>query len=221
MLSLAEELMLLALKDDKGSVVFSASTALPYGLAGALLMDLVFQERIALSEGKVQLVDTVSTNNPLLDETLDLIRQDTKSRKTGEWVRRIHGKVKDIDKRITDQLVTKKILKHQKTKVLWVFNVERYPTLDSVPELAIRARIKGIIFENKPYIARDIALISLIKACDLVDEVFGSEGRKVAKQKIKEISEDEAIGKAITQVVEEIIMMIIITTTVTTTVVTS
>ncbi len=39
-LNLAEELLLLALNEEKGTVVFAASTALPYGLAGALLIEL-------------------------------------------------------------------------------------------------------------------------------------------------------------------------------------
>lgn len=43
---LAEELMLLALNDEKGYVLFAASSALPYGLMGAVLMELVLQGKL-------------------------------------------------------------------------------------------------------------------------------------------------------------------------------
>ena len=39
MLTLPEELLLLGLHDKKGTVVSSASMALPYGLAGAVLLE--------------------------------------------------------------------------------------------------------------------------------------------------------------------------------------
>ncbi len=40
-LNLAEELLLLAMHEEKGTVLLRAATALPYGLAGALVIELV------------------------------------------------------------------------------------------------------------------------------------------------------------------------------------
>ena len=48
-LMLPEHLLLLALRDDKGSVVQSSAMALPYGLAGALVMELSMRHRVSLS----------------------------------------------------------------------------------------------------------------------------------------------------------------------------
>ena len=39
MLNLLEELLLLALDDEKGKIISSSSLALPYGLSGAILLE--------------------------------------------------------------------------------------------------------------------------------------------------------------------------------------
>jgi len=41
-----EELLLLALDDEKGKIIFSSSSALPYGLRGALLLELALVKKI-------------------------------------------------------------------------------------------------------------------------------------------------------------------------------
>ena len=46
MLNLMEELLLLALDDEKGKIIFSSSSALPYGLRGALLFELALVKKI-------------------------------------------------------------------------------------------------------------------------------------------------------------------------------
>jgi len=46
MLNLMEELLLLALDDEKGKIIFSSSSALPYGLRGALLLELALVKKI-------------------------------------------------------------------------------------------------------------------------------------------------------------------------------
>lgn len=220
MLSLAEELMLLALRDDKGSVLFSASTALPYGLSGAVLLDLLFQEKITIKENKVKSTTSKLPDEEILKETLTLIRNSTKERKLQYWVQHIHSKIKKLDKRVTNGLVEKGILKHEEAKVLWVFSVDRYPTLDAVPELEIRRKIKNVVLNRHEPAEREIALISLVKACELVNEVFEKGERKQAKKRIKEIIEDEAVGKAVSQVVQEIttaVMTVIIASTAATT----
>jgi|GEM_PF-4255314 len=51
MLNLAEELLLLALQDEKGTVLASAAGSLSYGLAGALLMELALRSRLHKRKG--------------------------------------------------------------------------------------------------------------------------------------------------------------------------
>jgi hypothetical protein len=204
MLSLAEELMLLALKDEKGSVIMSASTALPYGLAGALLLDLFFRQKITFNGKTVEVVDPAPTGDTLLDETLTLISGTEKHKTAKYWVQKIERKIKKLRDRIADQLVQKEILKPEEHRLLWVFQYQRYPTVNISPEMEIRQRIRNIVLLNHPPDDKDRALISLVKACSLVNEIFSGEERRQAKKRIKEITEEEKIGKAVSYVVAEI-----------------
>jgi len=204
MLSLAEKLMLLALHDEKGSVVFSASSALQYGLAGALILDLFFQNKITLAEKNIRVIDATPTNDPLLDQVLALIHSSEKQKDSKHWIYKIDRKVKGIKNQITDALVQKEILRREEHRLLWVFHYKRYPTRNISPEQEIRQRIHHIVLMNHSPDETDRALISLMKACSLINEVFPKEQRKQAKKRIKEIAEDEKIGEAVSAIVAEI-----------------
>ncbi len=204
MLMLPEKLMLLALRDDKGSVVFSASTALPYALAGAVLLELFFRKHISMEKQKVRLLDAKGTGELVLDRTLRLIQESSKQRDVKHWVNRIQRNMKNLKRDITKNLVQKGILRQEGRRILWVFEVKRYPTRDAVPEMEIKQHIRSIVVYGHPPSEEDIALLSLVQACGLVGEIFPKEERKQAKQRLKELTRDEVVGKAVSKTVAEI-----------------
>ena len=70
MLNLMEELLLLALDDEKGKIISSSSCALPYGLRGALLLELFLAEKIDIVDKKIGVIDKSNTGNEVLGFTL-------------------------------------------------------------------------------------------------------------------------------------------------------
>ena len=223
MLTLSEKLLLLALHDEKGSVVFSASMALPYGLTGALLIELYLANKITFVDKKVQVIDATTTNNELLNEALALIDNSTKLRSAEYWLSTISSKVKGIQQRLANQLVDKGILAEQEQTFLWVLKSTRYPTQDAKPEHDIRQQLKDIVLDGQNATEEDIALLSLVEVCELIAEVFNKDDRKFAQKRIKELAIDEEISKAISQTVEQItaaLLIIIVTSTAATSVVT-
>ena len=204
MLTLAEQLLLLSLHDEKGSVLASASTALPYGLAGATILDLYFEERITFNNTQVHVVDQMPTGNELLDEVLALLSHTTNTHDIKYWIRRMRRKVNDLTDRVAERLVAQHILAQEEHQFLWVINYQRYPTQDSLPEAALRDTLRAIIVDDQPPTESETALLSLIKACNLFREIFPREERKIAAQKITTIIEDEAVGKAVSATVREV-----------------
>ena len=87
-LSLAEELLLLSLRDDKGTVVNSASMGLPFGLAGAVLMELALQEKIRIEGKKLVAAPAGEIGDAILDRlvhnayTLNLTGESMRKRQT-------------------------------------------------------------------------------------------------------------------------------------------
>ena len=59
------------------------------------------------------------------------------------------------------------------------------------------------MLHDHPADEANVALISLMKACGLVNEVFSRDERKAATRKIKELAESEQFGKAVSAVVTE------------------
>ena len=204
MLTLPEELMLLALRDEKGSVIFSASTALPYGLAGAVLLELFFKGKITYGNKKIQVIDKSTIDDPVLNEALNLIKNSSKDRNPKYWVQKINNKVKKLKQRVIDNLVAQQILNREGHKILWFFNIDRYPTLDVVPEMEIRTTIRNIVLNDHEATEREIALLSLMKACSLINEVFQRSERKLAKKKIKELLENQKMSKDVSSAVNAI-----------------
>src|SRR5512136_398316 len=109
-LSLAEELLLLALNDEKGTVSIAASMGLPYGLAGALLIELQEGGLIRIEGKELVPASAGPVKDDLLGEILGTLRSSRKTRTLGHWVAvfgRTGGKIK---KRLLTRLVAKRIL---------------------------------------------------------------------------------------------------------------
>ena len=106
---------------------------------------------------------------------------------------------------------------------MWIINYNRYPTQNSQPELDVRNRIKQIVLDDAEPTEAEIALMSLVLACELIGEIFENDDKKVAKERIKALSKGQKISKAVSKTVEEIMvaLMVIFTTTAVTATVTS
>ena len=219
MLNLMEELLLLAIDDDKGKILSSSSCALPYGLRGALLLELFLAEKIDVVDKKIVVINKNNTGNEVLDNALNIIDTYHKQKTVKFWITKLTSKMKELRKDLLNQLISKGILEQQDKKVLWVIPATRYPTKNPVIENRVRKRIIGIVLHNEKLDERSSMLISLINACELIKEVFPKDNLKDAKKKIKNIIQDEKVGKAITsQVSDEImttVMLLMMTTTIT------
>ncbi len=203
-LNLAEELYLIALHDEKGTVLGAASIALEYGLAGALVLELVLRDRLKLKEKKLVPIGAKPLDDGILNEAFSLIRQSSKDRKPDYWVQKLPSAIKKMKQRLLDGLIEKGILRKQEGRVLWLFPVNRYPTNDAQPERSIRERIRWAVLKNAECEPRTLLLLSLIKACELINEVFDQSERKEAKRKIKQMIEQEPIGNAVNDTVVSI-----------------
>ncbi len=207
-LTLAEELLLLGLDDKTGEVMLSVSTALPFGLAGALLLDLFISKRIELRYDKVVVVNSESIGNSLLDETLSLLNQKDKSEKVSYWIKHLNVSIDDMFEKIINQLVNKGILKRQEKKILWLIPIERFPTKDPIPEVMSRISIRRIVLENEEPDNRTLALLSLIKASNLIDELFLKDERRQATNIIDDYIKNEKIGKVVSDINNEVTSII-------------
>jgi Golgi phosphoprotein 3 len=210
MLHLYQEITLLALKDDKGTV---ANTFLAQALAGALASELILKERISISKDKKRLVDLLDhspTGDALLDECIDRLRNGKRKARLQTWVSRF-ASIKRLHHKAADSLCDLGILKKETDKVLFIFNRTVYPERNPDPERQILQRLERALFDAPAKLSiEDTLLVSLAKAAGLLEQHFDKKRLKAQRDHIKQITEGQLAAQATREVIEAIQVAIII-----------
>ena len=189
MLSLPEELMLIALKDEKGTVLFTAASVLPYSLMGAVILDLYFDDKFEFRDNKLIVKDKSSTGKKLCDEVLKTISDDKHNRDLKSWILNLEGHIKNIKEKALDHLVESKVLRKETSKMFGFISKTSYPTADPMPENELRKSLRKFILEREKPNERYIALLSLAQVTSLFEDIFHQDELKNAKDRLKELIE--------------------------------
>jgi hypothetical protein len=197
-LYLHEQVMLLALRDDRGTVESRAGW---YSLAlgGAILSELLLRGSIAVADDKNKLVDVVErrrSGDPILDECLDKIATAKRRRSATDWVRAFAG-IRRLRHRVAEGLCRRGILKDSEDKVLLMFTRKIYPTLDPAPERRLREQLRrAIVRDTMSVDARVAILIALAHATGLLRVHFDARELKAHKKRLLSIARGDLIGGA-------------------------
>jgi Golgi phosphoprotein 3 len=219
-LYLHEELLLLALQDEAGVVDWRAGQYI-HAVGGAILMELMMAERLALDESgrkpMVEVADETPTGDPLLDEVLEKIR--TAKRRAGiqTWVARI-GQTPQLKHSIAKGLCELGILEEQTGKVLFIFSQKIYPERDAAPETEIVERLRAAIFDEAAEMTeRTALLVALANAAGMLAIHFDRKELKKQKLRLKAIEEREHVAQATKQAIAAAQAAVIASTTAATT----
>lgn len=200
-LKLYEEVMLLALRDDKGTVTSSFTE---YALAGAVMAELILAKRITVDSSKKKMVSLINAK-PMSDDVLDRAMSKIKGSKRkvslANWVTKIAG-MKRLRLDIAYQLCDKGVLKAQQERVLLIFNREVFPEINPEPEQKILQRIEAAITGNdKTLPPKTAVLVSLCNGAGLLKDNIDAQILKDNKQRIEQISKGECIGDATKEII--------------------
>lgn len=182
-LSMLDKFTLLALDDESGSFVMEA-TMYHYGMAGAVLYDLLSKGHINIEGKKVKLLSTEKLGDEVLDYCMEFMSKSKKERSLQYWLGYIAHRFNSIKKLVLKKLTAQGILREQEGKVLWIFNTTKYPTRNPMPENTIRRRLHDIVVNQVEPDLDEIMLVSLVNSSNLNKEVYGKD---IAKAKAKEI----------------------------------
>ena len=204
-LYLHEQVLLLALRDEAGSVE-SRAGMFKFGLGGALLSELLIADCIRVTEqGRkrkyVELVKKKRLYEPLLEESLDLVFQASRRKSPSGWVSRF-ANMKRLHHRVAEGLCRRGILKDSEDKVLLIFKRKVYPTIDSAPERRLIQQIKrALVGSSREIDSRVALLIALANATGLLRVHFDKATLKRAKPRLDMIAEGKLIGGATAEAV--------------------
>jgi golgi phosphoprotein 3 len=203
-LTLAEQLLLLALDDETGKLRPLPDRALDYALAGAILADLTRVGRIQVDRDSIEIVDPTPVESAPEDfGLLDLEQAGVKSLRGA--LSHLAGDAHGLRKRLTGQLVEKGILREEDREFLWIFHFSRYPLADPTAENAVKQRLRNrILLPELPLTETDRVLISLVHVCQMEDLLLSETEQERHRGRIEEIFQQDKIGKAVIECLEEI-----------------
>ena len=205
-LFLHEEVMLLALRDEEGTI--ASGTMYQYAIGAAILSELLLNQRIALDEARkkklINLISSTPLGEPLIDQCLEKIGNAKRRASLQTWVSRFAG-VKNLKHRVAQQLCDRGILRASEDKILLLFTRKIYPEINPEPERRLIERLRQAIFTNSRDVdARTVVLVSLADSTGLLKVAFDKKELKGRKARIKEISNGEITGKAAKEAIEAI-----------------
>lgn len=200
---LAEDLILLSLDYEKGKIDSAITAGYRYGLTGALLSELNLLMRLDLRNNKVVIINQIPTNNKILDEVMALIEKSAEEATVTQWVDILNVEFNNLEERILDNLVEKKILVKKENTFLWVIHQDKYIPKKPDIELDIRQQIREVLIHNKEPNNRMVHLISLINACRMIPYLFTEAEQKIAEERSNEITKNEIFGQAVSVAINQ------------------
>ena len=223
-LYLHEELLLLVMRDDEGTV--ASGTMYSFAIGGAVLAELLLHRRISIETRRksklANLVDPKRIGAPLLDESLKKIAGARRRASLQSWVSRF-ANTKHLKHRVAQRLCGRGILRADEDKVLFLFTRKIYPELNPAPEREIVERMRKAIFTDTRNVdPRTVILISLAHHSGVLKAVFDKKKLRARKKRIEQLVNGEIAGCATQEAIEAMqaavmvaaIMPAIITTTV-------
>ena len=196
MLTFTEEILLL-LGDEDGVFLPVEKHAFDCALAGAVLMDLAFAYRIDTDLEALFVIDPTPTGNPMLDGILAKIAARTDTADTGTWIGLLSSdEAAPIRDKALASLVERGILERREERFLWAFRSVRYPTLDRSVEDGIKSRIEVVLSDEIPD-PRDVALISLVDACEILQELFPDGEIERVAPRIQLLRKMDLVGREV------------------------
>lgn len=199
----AEKLFLLLRRDDGKAESALAMNA--YGLTGAVITDLILAEKVTVSEEKDPKLTVVSakpTGNPVLDPALERLRA-----KDGKRLSTLvaDGKL-NPEERVAQSLADAGVLDIEEKRGLGLIPA-KYPVKNPAPERELRDRLRTVLAGGTPA-AGEGPILAILQGLDLVNKVLeeekGTLSKKELKERIKQVSEEDVVGPAVTAAIQAI-----------------
>ena len=197
---IAEDYLLLTMKDDGTSWV----TSRELGVAGALLGELAAQERVMLDEkGRLVVLDPGSTGDEVLDDFLGRLG-DRAGKKPKDVLTAVS---KGMARALLERLARAEIIREDRRNVLGVRLWSVWPFVDTSHRDQVRAGLLGVLLRRQEPDVRTGTLVSLLHATSAWGTALpketraglkGSEIRSRAKEITKGRWGSEAVAKVIT-----------------------
>ncbi|SFS62707.1 GOLPH3/VPS74 family protein [Marininema halotolerans] len=199
MLTIAEELLLLCLDEETGETRSVCERPLPYGLAGAVLLELVVQKRLELRGKKVVVIDDQPIGDEVLDHVLQETITDSGTLEASHWIRKLGDS--EIKKRLMNRLAQRKILQRKKERKWGLFSRITWSIKEHHQVKRLQEKIRLLPKDAKVPDERTLVLASVALKCNLVRVLFPEEEQPQARRRLRELSRGEIYKEAVSDTI--------------------
>ena len=193
---IVEELFLLMRRDDGRPV--SATAPRGFGLAAAVITDLVLAERITLSEDKDPRMTVLvpgPVGHPALDAAMARLEQRDGKRLSSLVT---DGKLA-VEEQVAAALASAGIVGIEEKRALGLVPA-RYPVVDPKPERRTREQLRVVLAGGTPR-TEDATLLAILQGLGIASTVLkdekGTLGRRDLTSRIEEVTAEVKAGDAV------------------------
>ena len=197
-----EEVVLLAVDERTGHLRSTREFGTAYALVGAVFFDLALARKIDTDTETIHVVDAHPTGNATLDRVLAEMAQRPDLTTVRQWIEHIFMRRHDLEGEALASLIGSGILRHEKSKLLWVIEVERFPLADDKPQQYVKTRLAHAILTDDIPDTRDIMLVSIAEPCGLLPYVLAADQIEARRQRIRALSNLETISRQVIDAIE-------------------
>jgi hypothetical protein len=192
-----EEVVLLAVDESSGSLRSTREFGTAYALVGAVFFDLALARKIDTGTEAIHILDRSPTGSATLDRVLAAMAQRGDLTSVRQWIDEIFHRRDDLEGEALHSLISLGLLRHEKSKRLWIIDVERFPMADNRPQQDVRLRLADAILSDTIPGTRDIMLVSIAEPCGLLGYVLTEAQLAARQQRIQMLCNLETISRKV------------------------
>jgi golgi phosphoprotein 3 len=197
MLTMLEEVVLLAVDEKTGRLRSTREFGTAYALVGAVFFDLALARKIDTDTESIQVVDTAPSGHPILDRLLARMAARPDLKTVRDWIEEMFLRRDDLEGEALQSLISRGILRHEQSKRLWIIDVESFPMIDRKPQQHVKIRLARTILTDAIPETRDIMLISIAEQCGLLGFVLSDSELANRAQRIQMLCKLETISRQV------------------------
>jgi golgi phosphoprotein 3 len=197
MLTMLEEIVLLAVDEKTGCLRSVREYATAYALVGAVFFDLALAHKIDTDTETIHIIDTTPTGNATLDRVLADMARRTHLKTVEDWIEQLFYGRADLEGEALKSLIERGILRHQKSKLMWIIDVESYPMVNNKPQKFVTDRLASAILGDEIPDTRDIMLVSIAAPCGLLSYVLVEDALERRRRRIELLCHLETISRKV------------------------
>lgn len=183
MLSLHQEMLLLAVNDD-GDIEFTAGTStFRLAFVGACLIELALKDKIEVDPEEVRVISSDTDNDPTLNLVMERLCAHSTPQRLRFWLSHLQEDFQEITRLTLKSLCDQGILKSEESRFLWVLSSRKYPVIDGTEKKEAKLRIMETLLGDSIPSPEDSVLIGLARVGGLLEaflsttEIARLEGR--------------------------------------------